>query len=396
MSQEGQSPNRLQAYVSRLTPQVRGRLLAELERLHLMGQGIPGCDSLIASLRVEFRKSPPGSDRSGEPSTHFFQPLDPVLVSIPSADAHAGQISAPSLLPIWEWINQMLLPTMAREYDSKVRPAIAANKRRDVDQITAAFQSKVEKSLDGIFSDPVSVERIRGELAKITASATVVNDLEKVLRFLKSREALAQFCDALPKEITTFKGRSLVDMRQKLDALRARHADAVPFAMHMILCRLKEPWQLIRLVTDDSRVAETGDVAATPYASAFPAVLSVLHERRMRLIGELRLNHVLAARAILVSVYEFETALRQRTGHLSRSDWGQQLDRLIEMIHGDLETELHKLPDNLHHVLGSTALRQQGGMMGRIAWQLRGAASGLVATAMQRTQALLTRDTARS
>src|SRR5262249_27227237 len=153
----------------------------------------------------------PTTDRSGEPSTHFFQVLEPVLVSIPPDDAHAGQISVTSLLPIWEWINQMLLPTMAREYDWKVRPVLAANKRRDADQITAAFQSKVEKSLDGVFRDDSSVERIRGELAKITASAAVVADLEKIQRFLRSREALAQFHDALPKEIMSFKAKPLAD-----------------------------------------------------------------------------------------------------------------------------------------------------------------------------------------
>ena len=47
----------LAKYLQQLTPQVRARLLAELERLHLLGEDLPHSESLIEALRAEFRNT---------------------------------------------------------------------------------------------------------------------------------------------------------------------------------------------------------------------------------------------------------------------------------------------------------------------------------------------------
>ena len=67
-------------YLRQLAPQVRRRLLAELERLHLLGEDIPHSEPLIAALRAEFRNTGQNHYRVGNPSRYFFQPLEPVLV----------------------------------------------------------------------------------------------------------------------------------------------------------------------------------------------------------------------------------------------------------------------------------------------------------------------------
>jgi hypothetical protein len=212
-------------------------------------------------------------------------------------------------------------------------------------------------------------------------------DLEKILRVFKSKNVLAQFHAALPKTIAALKGRPLSDMHGRLDALRAHHPHAVPFALYMIVRRLTQPWQLIRLATHDAHGVEATDIAATPYAYAFPVVLGTLNDRRIKLLSELRQNHVLMARDILSGIYELERTLRIRVGHLEGTDWGRQLDRLMELVRNELEAELHKLPDNLHHVLGSPALHRRtgiGGELSRLMWRLRGTAWSLAPALLHR------------
>jgi hypothetical protein len=51
------SGEQVREYVQGLTPQVRGRLLDELERLHLAGEDIEGSEVLLTELRTEFRGS---------------------------------------------------------------------------------------------------------------------------------------------------------------------------------------------------------------------------------------------------------------------------------------------------------------------------------------------------
>lgn len=392
MSVEGQPSSRLQAYLKQLTQRARSRLLNELERLHQIGEDIPGSGGLLATLRAEFPKATggPARDRAGDPARFFFLPLEPVLTNTPSADSHAGQISRASLPAVWEWIDQLLLPAMTSEYESKIKPAIAADRQRDVEQIAATFRSKVVKCLEGIFADPSGVERTRAEFSKFTTSPSVVIDVEKILWVLKAKDALAQFHASLPKEIAALKGKTLSDLHQRLETLRGAHPHAIPFALYMIVRRLKAPCQLIRIPLHDARGKP--DIVASPYAFAFAAVLGIINDQRLKLLQALKQNHALAARAVLVAIYDFEYELRASIARLDQPDWNQQLDRLMTRVGNDLDAELHKLPDNLHHVLGSESLQRRDGLAGWLngpIMRLRDAALDLPSGLSQRVQALI-------
>ena len=55
MSEPEKASEHLSQYLRQLPPQVRSRLLAELERLHLLGEDIPRTEAMMAALRAEFR-----------------------------------------------------------------------------------------------------------------------------------------------------------------------------------------------------------------------------------------------------------------------------------------------------------------------------------------------------
>jgi hypothetical protein len=99
------SLDRIREYLARLTPQARSNLLADIERMQLYGDDISGSALILAELRAEFRKSGESSSRLGNPSRHFFKPMEALFVDRPPERANAGQISRGSLSPIWEWIN---------------------------------------------------------------------------------------------------------------------------------------------------------------------------------------------------------------------------------------------------------------------------------------------------
>jgi hypothetical protein len=90
MAEPDPANENVREYVRRLTPQVRSRLLAELERLHLLGQSIPRTDALIAALRAEFRDTGQSHSRIGNPSRYFFEPLEAVLVNSAPERVNSG------------------------------------------------------------------------------------------------------------------------------------------------------------------------------------------------------------------------------------------------------------------------------------------------------------------
>jgi hypothetical protein len=374
---ENEMPNdRIGEYLRQLTCEARARLLDEMERLHLCGEDFPDNNLILATLRAEFRKGGRSQDRFGNAARYFFQPLEPVLVDSPPEHASCGQISRGSLQAIWEWISRSSLPSLAREYSERMEQAVAAGSPGEAQQLAAAFQTKVAKYLEVTLATENGAAQVRAGLAIYTSSRAVMNDLTKMLAFLRARQALAAFLAALPPRITTFEGKRLGKVRNLLDTFKAGDAKALPFALTMVASRLKNPWQLIRVATKAANSKDWADIAATPYAIAVPLVLHQLDDKRLMLRKALRDNHVSIAKDILSAIYEIEYALRVRIDQLDESDWGRRLNDLMEAIADLVTTEVQSIPSETRHVLCSPKLRRHNSLSARLtylAWKSRDA-----------------------
>jgi hypothetical protein len=365
-------------FLQRLTPMTRSNLLAELERLELCKDEIPGSAEILAKLRAELRKDDSTQHRAGNPSRYFFAPLEPLLTDGAPRHANSGRIARGSLSSIWEWISRDLLPTMARDYVKRLDGLIAADNQREAGKVVAAFQTKVVKCLENTLSSPDRVEETRARLAVYTASRAVYEDLTRMLCVLRARDALARFNDALPASIERFDDARVSKIEALLDGFAKDHAEAVPFALALVARRLKTQWQLVRLATKAAPSKNAADVAATRYAIAVSMVLDRLDDSRSALRVALRNDRVLVAKEILTHIYDTEYALRVRIDLLDQSDWGKRLGCLMDAIAALVNAELARFPDKLHHVLGSRKLRSYQSLAGRLtylAWKGCDAAS---------------------
>src|SRR5215216_1054677 len=150
---------RIQQYLRRMTPQARRNLLVEIERMQIYGEDMPCSDIILAELRTEFRNSGESQNRVGNPSRHFFKPIEILFVDRAAELANSGQISRGSLAAIWEWINKSLLPTMAEEYCGNMKTLLVMDKAREAHRIAAEFQCKVAKCLESTLASEELVER---------------------------------------------------------------------------------------------------------------------------------------------------------------------------------------------------------------------------------------------
>jgi hypothetical protein len=373
--------DRIQEYLQRLTPLARNNLLTELERLEHCGIEIPGVGAIIEKLRAEFRAAGQPLKRAANPARYFFAPLEPLLVEGAPEHANSGRIQRGSLSAIWEWISRDLLPTMARDYTTRMTDLITADKQREARQAASIFQTKVVKSLENIIGSPDNVAQIRNRLATYTASQAAYDDLAKTLGVLRARDALGKFSDALPARIHKFEDAQVAKVTLLLDAFAKGHPDQVPFALALVAGRLKSSWQLIRLATKAVPSKSAADVAAAPYAIAVSMVLDRLEDKRATLRAALKNERILVSREILADVYDTEYALRVRI-ELEQSDWGQRLDQLMAAIATLVEAEVSRFPENVGHILGSRSLRNHESLAGRMtywAWKGRDAVSEGVA-----------------
>ena len=366
-------PDRIQDYLRRLTPLSRNNLLTELERLEVCDAAWSGFAIVVEKLRAEFRKDGQTQSRDN-PSRHFFAPLEPLLVDGAPEHANSGRILRGSLAPIWEWISRNLLPTMARDYVNEMNRLIAADNPREAGRVSATFQTKVVKSLEGTLASSDGADLARAKLAIYTASRTVYDDVTKMLCVLRARDALAKFSDALPASIRKFDDPQVTKISGLLDALGKKHADALPFALALVATRLKTPWQLIRLATKAAPSKNAADIAATPYAITVSMVLDRMDDNRSALRVSLRNERILVAKSILTEMYDTEYALQVRIDRFDESDWGKRLQNLMSAVSALVEAEVNRFPDEVDHVLASRSLRSHQSLAGRLtqlAWKGR-------------------------
>lgn len=378
--------DRIGDYLRRLTPQARSSLLIELERLEACGAQVPGTAPLLEHLRAEFRKGDKTHHRVANPSRHFFNPVEPLLVDGAPEHENSGRILRGSLAPIWELISQDLLPTMTGEYISHVRPLIASDNQPEIRKAAAAFQTKVVSYLDNVLGSPDGAARTRIKLATYTASPTVYDDLIKTLSVLRVRDALAKFNEALPSSIQKFGDAKVLEITRLLHAFRKIHAEEIPFALVLVAKRLKIHWQLIRLATKAAPSKNAADVAATPYSTVVSMVLDQLEDKREALRLALKNNRMLVAKEVLTEIYDSEYALEVRIDRLDQCDWGSRLERLMNSVTALVEAEVARFPDNVGHVLGSRRLRSYHSLTGRLTylgWKGRDVLSGVTARCLK-------------
>jgi hypothetical protein len=364
MVQPNGASEQLKQYLAQLSPQVRGRLLGELERLLELGESIPRTEELIVSLRAEF---PNGPERISEAERFFFQPLDPVLVDGAPERANSGQIARGSLLPIWNLLKTDLLTTMAREYVTNVSKVLVNPK--EAEKLAAGFQKKALGYLDGTMRSADGRDMVRATLRMYTSSPATFDDLAKMFTVFRATEALGKFAHGLPPKIAKLDGKALTKVLDQLKALKAANAGAVPFALTIVATRLATPWQLLHLATKVVESKAPAAIAAKPYALAVSMVLDQIDERRLLLAVALRSNRVVVAKGILKEIYAIERALKTQI-ELGDSDWGNRLRNQMAAVAAALDAEVERSRTNvgnLTHVLASGGLRPAQSLKERLA-----------------------------
>ncbi len=368
--------DRIWEFLQRLSPLSRSCLLNELERLEGSGVDMPGSADIQAKLRAEFRSDASNSSRAGTPQRYFFEPLEPLLVDGAPEHANPGRIPRTLLTPIWEWISRDLLPTMARDYVKAINDLVANDNQREIKKVVSSFQTKVVKTLENTFNSHNPAELIQGKLAAYTASRSATEDVAKMMRALRAREALAKFDAALPLKIDKFDDARVAKITALLNALGKQNADAIPFALTLVANRLRTSWELIRLATKAAATKTAADVAKTPYAVAVQMALDRLDDKRLALRVALRNNRVLIAKDLITSIYDTEYSLRVRIDQFDESEWGVRLRGQMEAIAALIEAEVARFPPEVGHVFASRTLRRHDTLAGRLtyfAWKGRDA-----------------------
>ncbi len=347
------SREQLREYLHCLGSEKQAALLEKIERAILRGESVPDADLVLAELRRVIRNSPVTAERVGSPSRRFFDPVEPFIVHGAPSNVVRGQIARGSLNPIWIWISHDLVPKEAKSYSDAVTRALGVNDKKAVAAHVEAFHALALPPIQKVLASQKSKDRARDLLATYMGPPRAITDLREIVTLLAIRHALTALAGKLPRHIGSLSGEALTTVRRALDDAQADFGDAFNFALLLVMKRLFEPWQLVRLA------APTGpghtNAATTPYRFAIILVIADTEETVSTLRTALTSGETETIGELIETI---SATLRGLGGEidLAGNSWAaQKLNAIRNEVHALLAAEIEAVPSSVRRLFDLTA-----------------------------------------
>ena len=285
MASEGQAVEQLRDYLRTLKPEARAMLIVELERDLLRGEDVAGSELILQELRRTIRAAGQKVPRIGDAARLFFAPLEPFLINDAADHKRIGRIARASLGPIWEWMGRDLMPAETKALVADVNRALFEDDRLKAEQLIRALHDRAMLRVTEVLVSVRNDEGAQRRLAVQIGTPRAVETIATFAKVLACRDVLPTVAQRLPTVMPAFE-RDQIDLVKALlsgattqraaGATLAGKDDIFLYGLVMVVGRLTELWQLIRIAT---RAAASGDeirVAETPFAVAVDIVLGDL------------------------------------------------------------------------------------------------------------------------
>lgn len=340
---------RLRDYLARLSPGSQALLMREFERAIERGE-----DASVANLVLEqLRKIVRGSNddarpRTDNPARILFHSLEPFLID-GNAAPRPGQIRRSSLLPVWQWLAREATPALAGEFEAALARGPESGTTPEIEAVSRKLQLAAVEAMHAAATPGHGVDNRRA-LSRI-GPADVVEDLPSIAFVLQAREAVETLNSRLPSYLRIFNDTQVSAVLSALNVPSLQSPQLLPFALSMVIQRLAEPWQIIRLAI---RMASSDDemrVASTPYGVAVTIALHDLSRLAATLRTDIRRGRFGEVAEHLKTLHDGVRGLRTELDLRNDSSWGRQLAAIRADISSALQSEIDSVPGRVRRLL---------------------------------------------
>ncbi len=247
----------LKTFLGSLPGHVAARLAlaVEVDRL-LEGRGLPH-DDILSGLRPVLRRD--HHDRTLTPLRLFCRPFQDLLSCAPRRAKQKGCIARGSLVPVWNWVSQTLMPDVAAAYVKDSKALVLAQKNDEAIARAGQFWPLAAAAMTAALKD-VNNRKI---LQKVLGDALAVEDADEMALLLAVGEIVENLAVLLPRPVPSFNEQLLWDVRGVYDALIETQPDVAPYVAVIAMNRLARPWEALRLPMMISRKNDETLIAKT-------------------------------------------------------------------------------------------------------------------------------------
>jgi hypothetical protein len=247
----------LKAFLGGLPGVAAGRLAMAVEVDRLMdGHALPHED-ILAGLRPILRRD--HYDRTPSPLRLFCRPFQDLLTCQPRTTKQKASIARATLVPVWNWLFQTLLPAEAAAYAAECKALVLAHKHDAALACAARFWPVAAKAM----TQALATEAGRRAVKKILGDPFAAEDITDMALLLSAGEAIEQLSALLPAPVASFHEQLVWQVRDIYERLVQDQPDVAPYVAVIVMNRLLRPWEALRLPllvtrhTDDTLIAKT-------------------------------------------------------------------------------------------------------------------------------------------
>jgi hypothetical protein len=358
MASEGQAVEQLRDYLRTLKPEARAMLIVELERDLLRGQDVAGSELILQELRRTIRAAGQKVPRIGDAARLFFAPLEPFLINDTGDHKRIGRIARTSLVPIWEWMGRDLMPAETKASVADVNRALFEDGRLKAERLINALHERAMLRVTEVLASVRNDEGAQRRLAVQIGTPRAVETIATFAKILACRDVLPTVAQRLPVVMPAFE-RDQIDLVKALlsgattqraaGAALASKDDIFLYGLVMVVGRLTEPWQLIRIATRAAASSDEVRVAETPFSVAVDIVLGDLECMIMDLQSGLKARRWVAplVRAICAAVRGVGTEL----SFAIDSQWSRRLAASRGELANILKAAIDSAPARVRRLL---------------------------------------------
>jgi hypothetical protein len=326
----------LQGLLGGLPPLMAARLAKaiEIDRLN-DGRTLPH-ELILDGLRPVLRRGQ--SERAPTPLRLFCRPFEDLLTMMPRKQKQKGRIERGSIMPVWNWVSQTLVPDAASAYAIGVKTAILSGNNDEMMQHAAQFWTAASKAM---------ADALGSEHGRETAHAALENDLmmedaREMALLLSVGNDVVDLQNKLPRPLPRLTEDYVWALRDIYDRLAASAPEAAPYVAVIAMHRLERPWEALKLPMNVTRQTQDTLMSSTDMGLAGEIIFGDI-EYYASMIRAMRPNHFDADALVghLIGFTTLSTGMVKAIEMRRDGKWGQRLlaDRaaLAEVMDGFME-----------------------------------------------------------
>ena len=240
----------LTAFLGVLPAPMAARLAkaVEIDRL-TDGKNLPH-ELILEGLRPVLRSQT--VERAQTPLRLFCRPFEDLLTVQPRTQKQKGRIARASILPVWNWVSQTLVPEPASAFSIGVKTAIMNGRSDEALKHAETFWAVAAQAiLSALDSD-----RGRKAARSVLENDIVVADAREMALLMSVGSAIVELQTRMPRPLPSLTDDYIWALREIYDRLAVSAPEAAPYVAVVAMQRLERPWEALKLPQNITRQSQ--------------------------------------------------------------------------------------------------------------------------------------------